>query len=204
MLVCASHRKFGRIFRRLCIDGRSRFAAPPPEHPVGDASVRSRGGFPCCQNEGIRCVKLSWLSLCCRFPFPPEPSPTAAQRHARGTEGLYARRAALLPCRDRSGRSRRSVLPAAKPRQDQPGLRPGAQEPRAVSAPRRIAGRAVDSIGFGGVFPYMEHAQKPRELPVPDDHRSRIAIRQNSPRRELSGGVVDHPSAPPRADPCVL
>ena len=40
--------------------------------------------------------------------------------------------------------------------------------------------------------------------PALDDHRERIAIRQDSPRREFSGRVVDHPSAPPRADPRVL
>src|SRR3954454_13263338 len=37
-----------------------------------------------------------------------------------------------------------------------------------------------------------------------DDHRWRTAIRQDPSRRELSGGVMDHPSAPPGADSCFL
>src|SRR3954449_2173482 len=37
-----------------------------------------------------------------------------------------------------------------------------------------------------------------------NDDRERPAIRQDPSRREFSGGVLDHPSAPPRADSRLL
>jgi len=46
------------------------------------------------------------------------------------------------------------------------------------------------------------HAQT--NVVSPDDKRERIAIRQDSPRRELSGRVLDHSSASSGADSCVL
>ncbi|CCE04094.1 hypothetical protein BRAS3843_10023 [Bradyrhizobium sp. STM 3843] len=38
----------------------------------------------------------------------------------------------------------------------------------------------------------------------PYDHRERFAIRQDTPGRELSGGLLDHPSGAPAADPRFL
>ena len=74
-----------------------------------------------------------------------------------------------------------------------------------------------DSIGFGGVFPYMGLAiprmrLKHRRVPPCqtnvassfDDQRERTAIRKDPPRREFSGRVVDHSSASSGADPELL
>ena len=170
-------RKFGRIYQRFWFARcrGSRRLQSESSFPV--SHVLSGIGILHGQNEGTRCINFFSHSPCCRYRFPPAPSPrAAAQRHAGGAEGLCARCSALLPPGDRSGRLHRSGLPSAKPSQIQPGLRSGAEKPRAIEPhPTRhrcgpvigLFGRGrnlraiADSIGFGRVFPYMGFAIRP-------------------------------------------
>ena len=178
-------------------------------------------------------LALSLLSI----PVSTGAVRPAAQRHAGRAEGLRARRSALLPPGDGSGRFHHSGLPAGKSSQDQRGLRSGAEKPRPISAfavaPTVAQGRCRASIRLrGGIgeksqialvlasyspiwgsrslrmraaLPARAQSPCPDECSqFSDDHRERTAIRQDPPRREFSGGVVDHPSAPPGADPRVL
>ena len=57
---------------------------------------------------------------------------------------------------------------------------------------------------LGMRLPYRREPHARMNAANSDDHRERTAIRQDPPRREFSGRVVDHSSAPPRADPCLL
>ena len=137
---------------------------------------------------------------------------------------------APLPPGDRSGRLHDPAPARSRtaPKLSR-GLRPGAEEPRTIGSTyvrslppqavagliRRSGGDGPDSIGFGGVFPIWgrdrscvcgyrgacRHARSNVSQYL-DDQRERTAIRQDSPRREFSGRVVDHSSAPPGADPC--
>jgi len=160
--------------------------------------------------------------------------PAAAERHTGRAEGLHARCPALLPPGDGSGRLHHPRLPSATSSQIGQGLRSGVEKPRAIapriqrSAPRasvidliwpgRRLRAVADGIGFRSVFPYMgpaayRHARNPGRADSlrPDQcsqllmtQRERTSIRQNTPRREFSGRVLDHSSASPDADPGVL
>src|ERR1700694_1521988 len=95
----------------------------------------------------------------------------AAQRHAGGAAGLLARRSALLPPGDRSGRFHHPGLSPAKSTQTERGMRSGAEGSRTIKEARileKIAARGLllvsfgrrrnllqigDSVGFGRVFP---------------------------------------------------
>jgi len=97
------------------------------------------------QNEGTRCISFFSQSRCCRYLFPPPPSLRihAARRRSRRPVPAMC---SALPRRDRSGRPHSFGLPSAKSPQDQPGLRPGAEKPRAIE-PRSdrtiaVAGRS--------------------------------------------------------------
>ena len=114
-----------------------RGACHPQQIRPGDAESAIREQDFCCRNEGIRCVNFSWHSPCCRSRFRPDAfAQQQTQRNAGGAEGLHPRRAALLPSGDRPGRFHHPGLPAAASSQDQRRLRPGSEEPRAISRVR--------------------------------------------------------------------
>ena len=120
---------------RCCVTRR----LPSKQIRPGDAEAQIGNRISCCRNEGIRCVNFSSHSPCCRSRFRPEPSPSSAtaQRNGGGAEGLFPRRAAVLPPGDRSGRFHHPGLPQGKSPQDQRGLRPGSEEQRAISRGQR-------------------------------------------------------------------
>ena len=172
-------RKFGRIYRSLSSTASLRYAARNPNKSLPAMLKRYSGtGFSAVENEGTRCVN---------FPGAPGSlllsitvsSDAFAQQQRSGTpdEQKACSRDVQKHCRAviDQGDFIDPRLPAAESSQDQRRLQSGAEKSRAISAftsdfcrekhggrplepARRHWRTCPDSIGFGGVFPYMGHA----------------------------------------------